>query len=236
MNQPWRLLAVLGIGLTASCEFDLTEVDAFTTTRSRLSLQLDVPEHAGPLQLTAWFQPGRDTRGDQQAVADDSLRVNGVAVGPTEIGGDGTRTYRVMGLDALSAAILIRAPALVGESPPVVEVEPIRVNSPDRIEVSRAGTLELRLTGLQSLNESATGFWMLRVYPEACAGRDQLSLSGGTIPRSVLKVPADLLPGSLRSGSLQYRGSSRHSVPTTGSYDIAIDRFFHACIPLTIYD
>jgi hypothetical protein len=208
---------------TGGCEFDLTEVHDPSLTKAHLSLQLAVREHRGPLQVTAWFHPGTDDQGRTR-----------------EVSRNGTRSYRISGLDAAAPPRRLWLPRVAGidEAPPEVLIEPLRVQAPDTLMTARTGTLELRLAGMGNVQQpSDVWFWSFRVYPSACAEREILSMAGTTAPPSVLRVPVDLVPSELKKGAIQYQGSVRHVFTSaSGSYAVQVDRSFAACIPLMVSD
>lgn len=228
------VLALFVVG--GGCSFDLTEIQY--RQEARFALRLDFLERGGPLVVSGSFDPGRTREGRIRPLGDDSMRVNGVAVAPTEVRSDGQRRYWIAGLNA-SAPLLFRPPlvASLPDAPPEFAVEVMRIVAPDTLIVARPGTIEIGLIGVSDVRDRLTrGSWTLQVYADT--GRfSVLSLNGNTPPPPILRIASDLLPNEFGRGRLEVRGQTQDSIASvTGSYEITVFRIVSGSIPLRIRD
>lgn len=222
----------------SGCEFDLTPIQR--PDQAHFSVRLHLYRVGGPLDPVVFFHPGFAVSGGARAVADDSVRLNGVAVGPTEVRGDGGRVYRIGPLDADVGVLGFRPPAVVDleEAPPTVVAYRIGPIAADTVVARRGGQLEVRVSGVARLpSEGLSGLWRLDVHAGACPGPDLLSLTGNTAPPSLIGFSAALLPKDLQEGHLQLQAQVRQDASSAGgAYEIVVISSFHVCIPFRIIE
>lgn len=237
MRHQLAPLALLAIGFAAGCEFDLTEVQTVDQFETRFTIRLHVPLAQRPLEVTAFLEPGRDSRGQARTLPDDSLRLDGFPVAPGEVTPNGMRFYRISDVDAQAKAVRVRPPRVSGvdASGGEIEIVPLRVDAPDTLVVTRAAGLAIRLSGLAAVDEGGDGSWSLRISTGQCDRVGLLSIAGMSAPRALLQVPLDLLPDGFEGGSVHYDGVVRTlSSSADRSYHVSVTRSFEACIPLVV--
>jgi hypothetical protein len=176
----------------AGC-FDFAEPD-FPEAGAPAVIQVNVlVDEAGHVGLEGSLAPGLQIGGSERTVRPDTLRVNGLAIAPTQVKNNGTRVYAFSGILPHPQELTLAAPQVeeVSAQPPSVDWFAITKTDPDTIVWRRGTDLLLHLrTGLgtSTPRPSATQ-WFLDL-----TGSQQFRISSDGLPPDTLRIPPAFVP------------------------------------------
>jgi hypothetical protein len=194
-----RLVSIfLAAWMSAGC-WDFVAPD-FPEAGAPAVLQLNVSvDEAGTVGVNGVLAPGLDIGGVIRDVADDTIEVFGVRIGPSAVRRNGTREYnftqRVPSV-TLSTPLDIRAPDVnnVPGPPPQIHWFGIRKTDPDTLRWTRGTDLVLHLENDLGTSVPQPGLrqWFLQLN-----GNVAFRISSDGFPPEELRIPPQFVPASV---------------------------------------
>lgn len=221
MGNRSHLLVALALGPLAAACFDFEEPDLPEAgAPAVLQAAIHVSDSAR-LHFTATLVPALTIDGLQRAIADDTIRVNGLRASPTEYKRNGTREYdfRSAQPDAFSRPISIVAPRIddVLAAAPAVQWPTLQRLDADTVVLPPGRDLLLRVRRVGAEAPAAqTRSWAL----DLVSAEANFRLGGGGAPPDTIRVPPQFIPAAAngRLGAVLTYFQSGVYRPAPGDY------------------
>jgi hypothetical protein len=185
-------------------------------------------DEAGQLDVDGILIPGLTQEGRRRTVPNDTVRVLGLAIAPSETASNGTRTYELRttlsGPQPTARALTVSPPQIVGSSaaPASVQWQGIRRLDPDTILVAAAGdvVLHTELTPATANPIPVTRSWNVDLV--SAEGNFRFGANG--VPPGTIRIPSFWIPAASNGRVAVYLSYFQSGAyrPAPGDYTVSV--------------
>jgi len=202
---------------------DLPEIGAPAVLEASIHVNDSARVH-----VTGFLAPALTIDGERRNVPNDTLRVYGVAVGPSEIRSSNARVYdsrfAIPGADPLARPITLIAPRVdnVITPPPVIRWRTVRPAQTDTLRINRGDDLVLRILRSAETSDPAPSAQQWTMDLVSLDGNFRLGAQGA--PPDTIRIPSYWVPEAANGRVTAYltvflNGSYR---PAPGDYVVVV--------------
>lgn len=157
-------------------------------------------DDTGRLDFSGVLVPGLTTAGQPREVPNDTVRLYGLAVAPSEVKPDRTRIYaftaQLAGADPTAQPLTLIAPRVTGvqADPPVLQWPGVRRLDPDSMVVPAGAevTLRVALTPVTASPEPTSRQWNV----DLSSTEGNFRLGANAVPPTEIRIPPQWIPAA----------------------------------------